>query len=86
MRFALLLFSLASFGNLAEAQVGEGVSRELARQRASIISDTRYNLHLELRPKAARMPGHVEIGFVLSNAPASLALDETPPLVIGGGG
>jgi aminopeptidase N len=60
---------------LAFGQIGEGVSRDLARQRAALITNTRYRLDLELRPKAARMPGHVTIDFDLVRATDSIILD-----------
>jgi len=56
-------------------QVDEGVSRNLARQRARIIANTRYRLDLELRRHASRMPGHAVIEFDLSSVPDPLLLD-----------
>src|ERR1035438_9816913 len=53
----------------------EGVSIEVARERAGLISNTHYNLSLELRPKAARMPGHVVLEFDLSRVVNPLPLD-----------
>ena len=51
-----------------------GVSRELARQRAALISDVRYHLTIELKKKAATLPGHVVIDFNLASA-GPLVLD-----------
>jgi aminopeptidase N len=56
-------------------QIDEGVSRDLARQRARVIANTRYQLDLELRPHASRMPGRIVIAFDLSSIPDPLALD-----------
>ena len=58
-----------------KAPVEEGVSRDLARDRARIVSNIRYGLNLELRPRAARMPGHVVIGFDLASLRDPLILD-----------
>src|SRR5215475_10864926 len=42
---------------------GEGVSRELARQRAANISDLRYRLSFDLVPGATRIKGREEISL-----------------------
>src|ERR1700730_10008305 len=55
--------------------IDEGVSRELARERARIVSNVRYRMSVELKPKAPRMPGHVEIQFDLAKVADPLALD-----------
>ena len=55
--------------------VTEGVSRDLARERARIVSNVRYELNVELKPQAARMPGHLTIGFNLASVPDPLVLD-----------
>jgi aminopeptidase N len=55
--------------------VDEGVSRELARERVRVISNVRYSLRIELRPRAPRMPGHIAIGFDLNALPDPLVLD-----------
>ncbi len=56
-------------------QIDEGVSRELARQRARVIANTQYHLELELRAHASRMPGHIVISFDLRSIPDPLLLD-----------
>jgi aminopeptidase N len=55
--------------------VTEGVSRDLARERARIVSDVRYELSVELKPRAARMPGHLAVSFDLASVPNPLILD-----------
>jgi aminopeptidase N len=57
------------------ATLAEGVSRELARERARVISDVRYDLRLTLTPRAPRMPGHAVIQFQLASVPNPLILD-----------
>lgn len=52
-----------------------GVSRELAVQRATQISDVRYRLSLELVPGAPRLKGRAEISFQLANAAQPVILD-----------
>jgi len=61
---------MASAAGLPE----EGVSRDLARDRARLISNVRYGLRIELKKQAATMPGHVEIQFDLTT-PSPLVLD-----------
>ena len=64
--------STASAADLPE----EGVSRDLARERAALISDLHYRLSLTVEPKAPRMQGHAAIEFRLSRKPAAaLVLD-----------
>ncbi|MFN0087217.1 MAG: M1 family metallopeptidase [Blastocatellia bacterium] len=53
----------------------EGVSRELARQRAAVLSEVRYALRLAIVPGAARLKGSEEIRFRLAKAGADLVLD-----------
>jgi aminopeptidase N len=56
--------------------IDEGVSRELARERAKVVSNVRYQLQITLQKKAARMPGHIAIQFDLASVgPGPLALD-----------
>jgi aminopeptidase N len=56
--------------------IDEGVSRTLARDRARLVSNVRYKLSIELRKRAARMPGHIAIQFELAATPADpLPLD-----------
>ena len=50
--------------------IDEGVSRTLARDRARLVSNVRYQLQLELKPRAPRMPGHIDILFDLAAMPA----------------
>ncbi len=52
----------------------QGISRDLARDRAGQISNVRYHLRIELRKKAATLPGHITIEFALATA-GPLVLD-----------
>src|SRR5215470_4887706 len=56
------------------AAAPEGIPRDLARQRASQISDLRYNLRFTLGPHASTAPGEEEIRFQLKTA-APVLLD-----------
>jgi aminopeptidase N len=71
----LLTAFAAQFWCVQPMQADEGVSRELARERARIISNVRYRLDLTLKSRAARMPGHETIEFDLSNVSDPLVLD-----------
>ncbi|MGA2589269.1 MAG: M1 family aminopeptidase [Bryobacteraceae bacterium] len=53
----------------------EGISHELARQRAARISDVKYRLSLDLVPDADRLPGREEISFQLAAANDPVVLD-----------
>jgi aminopeptidase N len=71
VRFAILLL-----GSVMPAFcVDEGVSRELARERALEVSNVRYQISVGLGAHAARMPGHVAIEFDLAKVPDPLVLD-----------
>jgi len=56
-----------------------GVSRELALARAARYGDVRYDLNVELAPKAERLRGSAEIRFKLREIPAQLVLDWRAP-------
>ncbi len=73
MASKLLLFTLLAAA-IAVAAAPEGIPRDLARQRASLISDVRYRLRFTLVPHAPAASGHEELRFHLK-APASLLLD-----------
>jgi aminopeptidase N len=45
----------------------EGISRELARERANLISDLHYNLRFSLTPHAPTASGHEELSFQLKS-------------------
>jgi aminopeptidase N len=55
--------------------VDEGVSRELARERARVVSNVRYQIGVTLNEHAPRMPGHVAIEFDLAKVADPLVLD-----------
>src|SRR5437764_4171456 len=73
MRFRLSLLLLLTASSLFAA-APEGIPRELARQRASQISDVRYHLSFTLTPHAPIVSGHEEIQFRL-NAAVPVLLD-----------
>jgi len=50
------------------AAAPDGIPRELARQRASQISDVRYHLRLTLTPHAPTVSGHEELQFRASSS------------------
>jgi aminopeptidase N len=58
-------FALAVLGR-AMAIAPAGISRELAEQRATAISDLRYKLSFDLIPHADTAPGTEELRFTLS--------------------
>jgi aminopeptidase N len=78
--FLLIVFQLGA-AMMANAEVKNqelwdgGVSRELARHRAAIISDLRYRLSFSLVPGAARIKGREEIGLKLKSAADPVILD-----------
>ena len=71
MRFRLIFILLAVTCGFA-ASPPEGIPRELARARASRISDVRYQLQFTLVPHAPTVAGHEELLFHLSSAGAVL--------------
>jgi len=72
---AFLLVSFLLSMTLPAQSATEGVSHDLARQRAARISDVGYRLSLDLAPGADRLPGREEITFQLSAAHDPIALD-----------
>jgi aminopeptidase N len=53
-----------------------GVPQSLAQSRAALISNVRYRLALELKPKSPTLAGHETIEFSLAKVPAeALAID-----------
>jgi aminopeptidase N len=69
-----LALGLLPLSVLLAASPGPGVSQELARSRAAVVSAVSYNLSIELREHAATMPGHASISFDVSK-PGDLPLD-----------
>jgi aminopeptidase N len=67
----LLLTALAATG----ASPDPGVSRALAQQRASQISNVRYAIDLDIKEKLPAFPAHIAINFDLSEVPDPLVLD-----------
>ena len=68
------LLVLLLFTSAALAQVPEGIPRQLARERATNISDVHYKVSLSLKPHATDVPGSVEITFALKQ-PSETLLD-----------
>ncbi|HKD93061.1 MAG TPA: M1 family aminopeptidase [Terriglobales bacterium] len=69
------LFTLLVSGATAQS-APEGVPRELARERAAVVSDVRYKLAFTLQPKASTTPGTETLGFTLhQQQPRDLLLD-----------
>jgi aminopeptidase N len=66
----LLLFLLPS----SFAAAPSGIPRELARERAQVVSDLHYHLHFALVPHASTTAGHEEMTFELKSA-APLLID-----------
>src|ERR1700746_626404 len=62
LRTALFLFITA---NVFAAAAPEGIPRDLARTRASMIADVRYQLQFTLSPHASDVTGHEELKFNL---------------------
>src|ERR1051326_8383814 len=83
--FFLLLASvvITLFSNSALAAAPEGIPRELARQRATAISNVRYNLSLWLQPNSPVVVGYEEITFTLS-APQVVLVDYRGGIMRGG--
>ncbi len=67
MRFRLILL-LFSISSAVVAATPDGIPRELARERASRISDVRYQLQFTLVPHAPSVAGHEELRFHLNSA------------------
>ena len=68
------LLVLLLFTSAALAQVPEGIPRQLARERATNISDVHYKVSLSMKPHATDVPGSVEITFALKQ-PSETLLD-----------
>ncbi|MBO0798192.1 MAG: ERAP1-like C-terminal domain-containing protein [Blastocatellia bacterium] len=60
---------------MANGEITEGVSRELALQRAAQIRDLRYRLKLELLPGSARIKGSEQIGLKIADPSQPVILD-----------
>src|SRR5437660_6598226 len=71
MRFRLIFILLAVTCGFA-AMPPEGIPRELARERASRISDVRYQLQFTLVPHAPSVAGHEGLRFYMNFAGAVL--------------
>ncbi len=72
---AAVLLSFLLTMHLLTAAPTEGVSHELAKSRASNISDVRYHLSLELNPDSNQLPGKAGISFRLANTHDPIILD-----------
>lgn len=59
----ICLFSLLAIASAA-GQAPDGVPRDLAQLRAQQLTDIRYQLNYNIRPKADSITGHEELRFV----------------------
>jgi aminopeptidase N len=77
---SLFLFGVGSLAVAAIAHAQEpGISETLARDRASRVSNVRYELSFSIpRDKTSTIVGHEVVGFRLTDASRSLALDFEP--------
>jgi aminopeptidase N len=66
----LIVLSTVSF-----AAAPSGIPRELARERAALVSDLHYHLQFTLIPHASSTSGHADILFQLKSATAPLLID-----------
>jgi aminopeptidase N len=73
MRFRLILLFVLT-ASCCFGAAPEGIPRDLARERASRISELRYNLRFSLTPHAPTASGHEELSFQLKSV-APLLLD-----------
>jgi aminopeptidase N len=76
---APLLAAIVVAEAAAVPAIEPGVSRELARWRASRYGDVRYALDLAIATPVARLEGSVEIRMTVRGAPVDLVLDWRPP-------
>ncbi|HTO47312.1 MAG TPA: M1 family aminopeptidase [Burkholderiales bacterium] len=76
---AALVATLMANAALAVPPLEPGVSRELARWRAKIYGDVRYDLALTLRPPVTKVEGRLELRLAVRGKPADLVLDWRPP-------
>src|SRR2546421_7558250 len=62
MVMILAIFAMLAAGNLMAAPP-DGIPRDLARQRATQISDLRYHLRFTLTPHTPSISGHEDLQF-----------------------
>src|SRR5436190_14156642 len=73
--WAPFLFVLSSLASVAQAQ-DTGISEDLARERATRVSNVHYDLSFSIpRDKSAPIKGHEVVSFTLSDASSPLSLD-----------
>jgi aminopeptidase N len=77
---AAVAFALVAACTVAFAQASEGISKELARDRAQRIFDVRYDLSYTLAPKAPSAIGEEDIKFRL-RPPANILTSNAPILL-----
>lgn len=75
MRLLLLLSLLVILSPFSFASAPSGIPRELARERAALISDLHYRLQFTLVAHASSTSGHADISFQLKSAAAPLLID-----------
>jgi aminopeptidase N len=75
----LLTMSPRTHAQRRPPDLAPGVSQSLAMERASRVSDVRYNLSFDIPAiRTERIPGRITIAFSLSDANDTLALDFEP--------
>lgn len=88
LRYPLILFLLTVFimscqtdSPQKEGGLQSGVTRQLARQRASLLSDVQYDFTFSIPESSTQsIPASVTMTFALRNADTSLALDFRQPV------
>jgi aminopeptidase N len=73
--FLMMGGALCGAESVKEAEPGPGVSRELARLRAAHYSNVRYELNLQLAPRAPMLQGRELIRVTLDGEVGQLVLD-----------
>ena len=68
MRWLISVLFFLSFTSNCFAAAPSGIPRELARERARLVSDLHYKLEFTLQPHASSTVGHEELSFQLKSA------------------
>jgi aminopeptidase N len=76
---AALVAALMAQPALAAPPLEPGVSRELARARARVLHDVRYELALAVRQPVTKLEGRLELRVAVRGKPVDLVLDWRAP-------
>ena len=76
---AAFVAALMAQSALAAAPLEPGVSRELARARARVLHDVRYELALAVREPVTKLEGTLELRVAVRGRPVDLVLDWRAP-------